>query len=1655
MKHITIIGIVLLCLCQLQEGNLNAQNNRDCSNAVIICSDSLFAFNPNGAGFDDFANPNNDNGCLVSFEVQSAWYYFEFRDDMPPNSVIGFALQPTGSDVFPEDFDFAIYGPNLSCDSLGSPVRCSFANTFSSGQTLPTGLGNGALDASEDAQGDGWLEPMTVQPGDGFYLLLDNFLGNSNGFQFTWSGSAKPFLNCFSNPNCDIAITAPNDTTICSQATDLVLNTSITAAGSPVYTWSSPSGHLNLLDNPNVANPTLTIPDDLTGTLSFQVIATEGECSATDIVQVEVLAEPEAEIEGDIIFCLGQNSTLSLSQTFDTYFWSTGDQTPTIQINQPGDYRVTFVDSNGCTGEASITTTTFPELSPVPFRDTTICNGETIELTALPNFSNISWSTSETTTTIEVSEAREYILSAIDANGCAVEDTITVSHLPNPFPEISGDSVICQGNVVTLTAEAGFSSYLWSDNSTGLTYTTSTPELVRLTVVDQNGCTGTREIQVSEFSEALPIITGGTGFCLGESLTLDAGGGYDVYTWSNQADTQTIEVTTAGIYSVTVTNAQGCSGDTTIVIEEFESPVVELLGDTLFCENETTTISTTNLFATYQWSTGDNTSEIEVSQADTIQLLVIDGNGCTGEAEIQIQERPNPNPQFLEPALFCEGDTITVELTEAFDLYSWSSGSNEASIDIFESGTIQITVTDEEGCSGQASLDVIANPLPTVNIMGPAALCTGSSLDLEATAGYPSYEWSTDEDASIININAGGIYIVTVTDDNGCVNEASLTVSESAPPVIELEEEASFCDGDSLVLDPGDFELYGWSNGSNMPTITIYQGGVYDVEVSNTAGCISSASINVTVNEVPEPEIITSGSLCPESSITLSTNQPYNSYEWSANATEETLEINDGGLYTLTVTNSFGCIGTASLSVEQVNVPDLSIQGPDALCPGQEAELQASLGFVSYQWSNGDNTATIQVDSGGIYALTAIGEFGCEVSTETEIEALELPNFILLGDSTICEGERTEFEISGTNISSFQWETFPMNQDLDVEVPGDYTIVVNSSDGCLVERAVPITVNPLPSADAGVDAALNCITTSIELGGENTSLGNAYSYSWGRLGDNEELEPVAYPTITEPGTYEFYVENIITGCRSNADSVIITSDLEVPSISVPNPDTLNCATALVQINASATNQNNSITFQWMNSEGETISNGTEPRLTVDEPGEYDLFALNTINGCIADTTIVVVEDTIWPRSIIQLDAKLDCRNEIITLDGSQSDSGPTIIYEWITGEGNIIAGNGTRTPRINEPGRYYLFVREMESSCFNIDSVDVIEDREPPVVTIEGELILDCITSEASLMGNVNANGAAVDYTWRFDRDPDIIASRANLTALEPGEYILEAVNLDNGCIGEESVIVVEDPNVPQEIEFDITRPACSGREDGGIIINAVSGGEGPYLYRLNDRPFSPDQTFNDLAPGNYELTVQDARGCEYETDILIPVGAEVWADLGPDREIKLGESVNLSPNTNIPSNKVAQITWEGSDTTSCLECGFFWRVRPPRTTTYTITITDQRGCVASDHVTLSIFPDKRVYVPNAFSPNGDGNNDYFTVLSGPNVLIIESIEIYNRWGDYLYHAANVDPNQFGAGWDGKFHGKELDPGVYVYKIRVAFYDGEKIEFTGDVTLIR
>ncbi len=248
--------------------------------------------------------------------------------------------------------------------------------------------------------------------------------------------------------------------------------------------------------------------------------------------------------------------------------------------------------------------------------------------------------------------------------------------------------------------------------------------------------------------------------------------------------------------------------------------------------------------------------------------------------------------------------------------------------------------------------------------------------------------------------------------------------------------------------------------------------------------------------------------------------------------------------------------------------------------------------------------------------------------------------------------------------------------------------------------------------------------------------------------------------------------------------------------------------------------------------------------------------------------------------------------------------------------------------------------------------------------------------------------------------------------------------------------------------------PSCHDAADGQITIETITNGAPPFTNTLSGSSPTVATVFPGLAGGDYELTITDRYGCRYRENLTLTIPPEFVVELGGDRAVTLGDPVQLRPSANLP---VDTFYWQPPDLIDCslVDCvAPTWY--PTRTTMLGLRAVSDRGCVATDSIRVTVDKQRRIFFPNAFSPNGDGVNDVFTVFGDvPNVQLIRRLAVFDRWGALLYEREAFPPNDPTAGWDGTVAGQQLGRGIYVYVAEVEFLDGEVLDFAGDVLLLR
>ena len=322
--------------------------------------------------------------------------------------------------------------------------------------------------------------------------------------------------------------------------------------------------------------------------------------------------------------------------------------------------------------------------------------------------------------------------------------------------------------------------------------------------------------------------------------------------------------------------------------------------------------------------------------------------------------------------------------------------------------------------------------------------------------------------------------------------------------------------------------------------------------------------------------------------------------------------------------------------------------------------------------------------------------------------------------------------------------------------------------------------------------------------------------------------------------------------------------------------------------------------------------------------------------------------------------------------------------------------------------------------------------------------------------------GNIIRKSWSFGESavPATATGDGPFTVTYPAigeQFVVLTVETDEGCIVTEiqTVVITECCEIDSDKAIaleDLVDPNCSDSTDGVISVRG-SGGDPVYSYSIDGGPFVGSPNFFSLTAGVYNIGIIDIKGCESEIQAILEGPPPLVIDAGPDQTVDLGFDANIAALLS-PSGSNVNIAWLPDTLLSCDDC-LNLTVTPPGQTTYEITVINEDGCVDVDSVTIFVNNVRPVFIPNAFSPNGDGRNDFTAVFAGPAATIVNSMQIFDRFGELVWEGTDLQLNDFNSGWDGTFRGQPMNQGVFVYQASIGFIDGVNLLFKGDITLLR
>ena len=701
------------------------------------------------------------------------------------------------------------------------------------------------------------------------------------------------------NPPAKPTISISGNLSLCEGQT-----VSLISSYGDFYLWSTgATGHTITVNTPGSYTVKVGNVGNLWSVNSDPTVVTVGSAPSAPVITVtDYLPGPVDDPHYILLIGEGSFATLT-SEVAESYIWSTGEITRSIQVSQTGFYTVRVYNAQGCISPVSerITVQSYnrpPQPDITPSGPLTFCEGGSVNLECSLADSYL-WSTDETTRTITVSAAGSYTVIIENSSGYeslpSDPAVVTVNPLPNqPTITPDGPTEFCDGDSVDLESSLA-DSYLWYKDaiSTGLTTRTITASVsgsYTVKVMNSSNCQSVASfatiVTVNELP-AQPTITpdGPTEFCDGDSVDLESSIATS-YLWYKNAistglSTRTITASLAGSYTVKVTNANGCqsvaSAATVVTISEApDQPTITPDGPTEFCDGGSVDLQS-SIATSYLWykdtiSTGLTTRTITASDAGSYTVKVTNAGGCQSIASaatvVTVNELPaQPTITPDGPTEFCQGDSVDLESSVSTSYLWYKSGiSTGITTRIFTAthpDSYTVKVTNSEGCQSIASEAVVVtvNDLPdqpTITPDGPTEFCDGDSVDLESSVAT-SYLWykdavSTDLTTRTITASDAGSYTVKVTNADGCQSIASaatvVTVNEPpAKPTITPSGPLDIPSGGSVDLQSSVGTTYLWSTTETTRTITVTASGSYTVQVYDANGCISPASDPAVVTE--------------------------------------------------------------------------------------------------------------------------------------------------------------------------------------------------------------------------------------------------------------------------------------------------------------------------------------------------------------------------------------------------------------------------------------------------------------------------------------------------------------------------------------------------------------------------------------------------------------------------------------------------------------------------------------------------------------------------------------------------------------------------------------------------------------------------------------
>lgn len=790
----------------------------------------------------------------------------------------------------------------------------------------------------------------------------------------------------------------------------------------------------------------------------------------------------------------------------------------------------------------------------------------------------------------------------------------------------------------------------------------------------------------------------------------------------------------------------------------------------------------------------------------------------------------------------------------------------------------------------------------------------------------------------------------------------------------------------------------------------------------------------------PNPTLSFNGlfRLCPGDSVTI-TASGSNTYVWSPAAGLSTVfgpvVTADPAITTTYLVRGFSLHGRCTidslLTVTVVNPPTVTFTPNPATCGGN-GSITANpnpAGAYNYLWSDpaAQTTQTATSLPAGSYSVTVVDQSsscsvtgGVALGTGNGIQAFidSSVNPNCYGD---CNGYVRVKGILGSLAYTYLWSTNATTKSISNVCAGTYTVTVtDAANGCTATATITLGQPQQLNIEFLDTTNATCSTTAD---------GSAFANAYGGFGPYQYLwndpahQDSAHAINLLPGTYTITVIDD-HGCTA-ISSVPVTAPPASTSLSHTSTDVTCFGGNDGAIDLTITGTAGPYIIQW-----NTPNNDVTEDVSQLPYGFYTVQVLDS-NNCAAPGG-----DSIQVNQPPQLVADTDVAN--ISCFG-MADGCITVNISGGVSPYNLVWSNASA----NNPlcslsaGAYAFTVTDAHNCTVSLSNITIVE---PP--QLSASPVPTAVSCPGFTDGSVDAQPLGGTPLYAFNWNPGGTAGQT-ISNLGPGVYNVTVTD-SRSCTATGTATVLQLPGI--QISGTPHDVLCYPLQNGFIDISVVTVNP-PATFLWTNGATTED--ISSLAPGVYSVTITDQNNCQVDTSFTI-FNDSIFSIIAipPDTTIDLGESVQLQV---IPTgDNIASLVWVPSNGLDCSDC-ISPMASPIQSINYFVTATSEQGCVSWDSVQIIVVPKYQIYIPNVFTPNGDGNNDFFEVFGNKDAWKQFEVEVFDRWGEKVYQS-----NDMYFKWDGRYHGTLLTPAVFVYQVKIVYLDNYVPKlYKGSVTLMR